>query len=460
MSEVLRPHAYQKRAIRFLLENAAAGLFLDPGLGKTAVTYAALKLLLKRGVVRSLLVVAPLRTVYLVWPKEAKKWTAFHGLSVGLLHGPRKDECLRSHHDVYVINPEGLTWFEETTKFEKRLIPDVLVIDESTKFKHTRTLRFKTLKRLLPRFKRRYILTGTPAPNGLLDLFGQIYVLDGGLALGRYITRYRLDHFHPTGYGGYTWVPKPDAEHEIHKKIKHLVLRMSDEEYLTLPPKKTTTIYVDLPDEAMTTYQQLKRKFVVRLRRGEVTAVNAAAKTVKLRQLASGQVYLDSGEQLRSRKTEITHSEKVEATVDLVEELSGQPTLVAYEFRHDIPRLQKALGGDVPYLGGGVSAKRGVEIEEAWNRGELPVLLVHPQSAAHGLNLQGAGRAVIFFSLTWDLDGYDQLIRRVYRQGQTKPVFIYNVVARKTIDEVVLEALGSKNRTQRSLLALLEKRWR
>lgn len=438
--------------MRWLLERGAAGLLLKPGMGKTSVTLAAFKVLRDRGLVGSLLVIAPLRACYQAWVGEARKWEDFRGLDVALVHGPKKAEVLREEHDVYLLNPEAVPWLLGEAKHVD--LPDMLVVDESTKFKHPSTKRFKALKKLLPSFDRRYILTGTPAPNGLLDLFGQVYVLDFGEALGRFITHYRLEYFYQVGYGGFAWAIRPGAEERIHARVKPLCLMLDDADYLDLPPLVEREVRVDLPPKARELYRKLEADFIARLEGGEVTAFNAGALSSKLRQVASGSVYL-TDEESAERRAAPVHDAKTDAVADLVEELSGEPALVVYEFRHELPRLKRALG-DPPHLGGGVSAAEGQRVIERWNAGELPVLLVHPRSAGHGLNLQGAGSAVIFHSLTWDLELYEQTVRRVWRQGQTRRVFVYRVVARGTVDQLVLDALRAKERTQNELLRALK----
>lgn len=474
------PHPYQREAIRFMIANGAAGLFLDPGLGKTSTTLAAFHILKKKGLVRKMLVVAPLRPAYGVWPAEAAKWDEFRHLNVAVLHGPRKTELLKSDADVYVINPEGLEWL---VPHLKALGIDMLVVDESTKFKHSNTKRFKILKSVLPGFRRRYILTGTPAPNGLLDLFGQIYILDLGNALGRYITTYRMNYFDASGYGGYSWVPRKGHDtctkcssevleglavkgkhdgcggevvhqkssgEKIYEKLKPLVLRMSAEDYLDLEPYISNTIYVDLPDNARKVYDQMEDLLITSIESDVITAANAAVAGGKCRQIANGGLYTGDGE-----KWAPVHEAKADAVEELVEELSGKPVLIAYEYKHDLERLQKRFP-DAPHIGGGVSPKEFRAIEVAWNDGLIPVLLAQPQSVAHGLNLQEVGSAVIWHSLTWNLEDYIQLIRRVWRQGQKERIVVHHIAARKTIDEVILKVVAQKDKNQGALLTALK----
>lgn len=443
------PHAYQKRSIKFTVERRAAGLFLDPGLGKTSITYAALKLLMKSGEVEKALIIAPLRPAASTWPQEAQKWHDFRELNIHVLHGPDKEKLLDQPHDVSVINPDGVPWLL-TTMRERNWWWDILVIDESTRYKNPRTTRFKTLKSYLGRFNRRVILTGTPAPNNLLDLWAQVYLLDGGAALGRTFTSFRQEFFKPTGYGGYTWTIKDGAEKQIYARLSALVLRMEAEDYLQLPPLINNTVYVDLPESARKVYNQMEKTMLAAVSDELVTAANAAAATNKCRQIANGGIYLDEG-----GGYEQIHDAKTEAVEELVEELSGKPALVAYEYKHDLERLQRAFPR-APHLGGGVSSKEQVCIEAAWNAGDLPVLLAQPSSVAHGLNLQGTSAAVILHSLTWNLEDYLQFIRRVWRQGQKERVFVHHIVARGTVDEIVMKTLARKDREQRSLLDALK----
>lgn len=454
----LKLHGYQRDAIKFLLERGGAGLFLDPGLGKTAIALSAFLVLRAESIARRMLVVSPLRPAHLVWPAEIEKWAPFKDLRVVVLHGKEKRaEMLRDDvADVYVINPEGLDWLARQGVVMRGFF-DVLCVDESTRFKHTRTQRFKTLRAMLNGFRRRWILTGSPAPNGLLDLFGQVFIVDQGHALGQYVTHYRTTYFMQTGYGGYTWVPMRGAPQKIYDRLAPFVLRMSEKDYLSLPPLTTTDVRVELPPKARRTYSELETMLFTRLDRGEVTAANAAVAIMKCRQVANGGIYVDlEGEDdVKERIAEHVHDAKAEAVAEIIEELSGQPALVAYEFAHDLERLRAVLGRDVPHIGGGVTPKRSREIEAAWNDGKLDVLFVQPQSAAHGLNLQRGGRALIFHSLTYSWEDYDQLVRRVYRQGQTQRVFVYRIIARDTVDEAIVDTLSAKRRTQNALFDAL-----
>ena len=441
-----KPHGYQKRAMKFCIERGAAGLLLDPGLGKTSIIMATFKILKKAGLVDRMLVVAPLRPAQQVWPAEATKWAEFAGLTVTVLHGPDKDRLLDQDADINIINPEGLSWLE--SRNVKPWPWEMLVVDESTRFKHTNTQRFKILRRLLGKFKRRYILTGSPAPNGLMDLFGQAFIMDQGNALGPYITGFRSAYFDATGFGGYTWVLKDGAAERIYERLRPLVLRMSAADYLDLPPLINNTVEVELPPAARKQYAAMEELLLAKVKDELVVAANAAAAAGKCRQIANGGIYGEDS------KAYAIHEAKLDAVEELVEELSGKPALIAYEYDHDLQRLHTRFP-DAPYIGGGVTAKRFKEIEIAWNLGLIPVLLAQPQSVAHGLNLQGTEAAVIWHSLTWNLEDYEQFVRRVWRQGQKGSVVVHHIVAKDTVDEVVMSTVAGKDRTQKALLAAL-----
>jgi SNF2 family DNA or RNA helicase len=451
------PHDYQKKAIKFLLEHGSAGLFLDPGLGKTSITLAAFKILKAQGLVERALIVAPLRVCYAVWPREVEKWADFGHLKVTVLHGAGKEKALKDKSDIFVINPEGLEWLCTDGRM-KALGVDTLVIDESSKFKHTGTRRFKTLKPTLHRFRRRWILTGTPAPNGLMDLFGQVYILDLGNALGPYITKFRSEFFTPAGFGGYSWVPKPDTDVRITELLKPLTLRLAAEDYLTLPKLVENNIYVDLPAESRRIYNDLETEMLSVLDSMEVvTALSAAAASVKCRQVANGGIFLqlDHTPALHSDKWQNLHTAKTDAVSDLIEELNGQQVLLAYDFEHDRDRLRKALPTAI--FASDYSAKKFSDVERAWNAGDIPILCGHPQSLGHGLNLQSIGQHIVWHSLTWDLELYLQFIRRILRQGNPNThVFCHHIVARNTVDEALLRAMKSKAKVQNRLLDALK----
>lgn len=453
------PKPYMLRAAKFLVQRGAAALFLDPGLCKTAITLAAYKALRKRKLANKALVVAPLRVCYSVWPEEVNKWLDFVDLRVEVLHGPKKGEALEREADLYVINPEGLPWLFDRKRLKPRTLKrrgfDVLVLDELSKFKDTQTLRFRTLKPLLPYFSRRWGLTGSPVANGLLGLFGQMYALDQGRTLGAYYSHFRVQYFLPQDAQGYAWAPMEDAEERILRRLRPLALRMSAEEYLKLPPRTFQNVYVDLPPKARRAYESMEAVFFADLEGGKaVTVAHGGASSMKCRQIASGLVYDDV------RESVLVHKAKQEALAELAAELQGKPLLIAYEFVPEVAAIREALGvkpADAPYIGGGVSAANGEAIIRKWNAGELPYLLAHTQSLGHGVNLQKGGRHVVFFSLTWNQELYDQFVRRVWRMGTKRRVFVYHLLARDTVDEVVCKTLRAKTRRQDAFLDALRK---
>lgn len=465
-----QPGAAQRKGVKFGVERACAALWLDPGMGKTSIVYAVFKILRKAKIARRMLVVAPLRPCYLVWPLEQQKWTDFTDIQVAVLHGPGKEAKLKdTATEVFVINPEGLPWL---LPHLKGLDIDILVVDESSKFKNTQSKRFKLLRPYLPTFARRYTLTGTPASNGYEDVFGQIYVTDTGRSLGQWISHYRNTYFDSTGYGGYTYVLKPGAEKLIQERLRPVVLRLDAADYHDLPAligaassPNPLVVGVQLPPAARKVYQQMDELMIAELTTGDkVTAQSAAAASIKCRQVANGGLYLplprnSQGQATAPRTWQDIHTAKVDAVVDFVEELAGQQVLIAYEFEHDLARLRKALP-NAAVLGSGTTPKQADEIVRRWNAGELTVLLGQPASMGHGLNMQYGGNHILWHSLTFDLELYDQFNRRIYgRQGSKhKHVYVHHVVAYGTVDEIMLDRLGGKHATQQGLLNALKGR--
>lgn len=484
-----KPYPYQKRAVKFLLEHAAAALFLEPGLGKTSITLAALKILLKKGLVSKVLVLAPLRVATSTWPAEVTKWSDFEDtIKLKVLHGKFKDEDLEDEDaNVFVLNYEGLPWLTKaetvrtgggTTGKKKRMKVvldmkrwrklgfDMVVYDELSKLKHTSSVRHKIIAEILPTFGRRWGLTGSPASNGLMDLFGQCYVLDEGATLGKYITHYRMAYFENPPGNPWVWRLRQGMDAAIHKQLKKLALSMQAQDYLDMPDAVIHDIFVDLPADARKLYDTLEDDLLVKFEEGLVTAATAGIASAKCRQVASGAVYVDPEVvaliKLPKAKRQVAriHDAKIEALRDLVDELQGEPVLVAYEFNHDLERLREEFGADVPNLGTGTTVKQQNEIIARWNKGEIPVLLAHPASAGYGLNLQGSCKHVAFFTVPWDFELYDQFIRRVWRQGNKhKKVFIHRILAYDTLDSLrVPKALNSKAMTQTALYNALKKR--
>lgn len=445
---------YGAVGIRHLLQKPFGGLLQDPGTGKTGEVLAALCILRKKRLVDRMLVMAPLNPVYEVWPAEIAKWG--FPLTCQILHGPKKDARLAELADVNCINYEAVEWLAENIGgLVRRGERWWLVFDESTKVKHTNTKRFKLLRHMLPLFARRTILTGTPSPNGLIDLFGQVYAVDLGTTLGRYVTQYRREFFYPSGYGGYTWVPQEDAEKRIYDRLGDRFYRVSDK-VLNLKPMHAVPLYVRLPPKAQRVYDELEAEFVAELKSGLVTAVNAGVLSSKLRQVANGVLY-GEGKQAK-RMVHAVHDAKLDALGDLLEQLQGNPLLVGYEFTADGERI--AAKFKLPILNGDTSRKDKSALFAKFNRGELAGLVVQTGAAAHGLNLQEVCHTVALYGLTWNLETYIQFNKRVHRKGQRRTVIVHHIVARGTIDETVWQTLREKDFRQARLLNAIRKRYK
>ena len=464
MSKPFAPHDYQLRAIQHLCKaEAGRGLFMEPGLGKTSVSLAAFDILRERGLEKVALVVAPRRPCYLVWPKELRKWADFGHLKHVNLHALKTKERIAAVKaggtDIFIINYDGLAPLLAEAEKLKVWPFDVLIVDESTKLKHTNTQRFKNLKPLLHKFNRRWILTGTPAPKGLDGLFGQVYVADLGERLGKFITHFRREYYHEFRQANYsTWEIRNDSQKRIEKKLEGFALTLLEADHLKRPKASFNDIPVTLHGEGRALYDQLESEFYAGWASGEITAANAAAKATKLRQIVGGNVYGQDAATLQ-REVYLVNTEKLDALEDLIEELQGSPLLVAVGFLPEVAAIRKRLGYEVPYLGGGVSDKKGEELEAQWNAGEIPVLLAHPQSTSHGLNLQdGPGHTVAWYTLTWSLEDFIQFNRRVDRQGQKLPVTIHRILAENTIDQRVCEILSTHGATQSSLMNALKRK--
>ncbi len=463
------PLPYMRKAVKFLLEHGAAALMLDPGLRKTSITLAAFSFLKKQGVANKMLVIAPLKACHQVWPAEVAKWKDFNHLKMVVLHGPKKEELLNEEADIYVINPEGIEWLiygsGKSKSFNARrwskLGFDTLCIDELTKFKHSRGIRFKTLKLVLGYFSRRWGLTGSPAANGLLDLFGQCYVLDLGNALGKYITHYRFKYFYNTDGMGWKWVLQAGAKEQIYEAIRPLALRMDADDYLELPEINDVPVYLDLPPAARKIYDALEDDLVAQIEERVVTAANAATAGGKLWQVANGGLYVDNDVASlvggRARTTLKIHDVKTDWLEDLIDELQGQPLLIAYQFEHDRDRLLERWP-DMPLFTNNM--KRNKMLEERWNNNELPYIAGQQDAIAHALNLQEGNAAhLAHYSITWNLETWDQILRRIRRSGnKAKRVFRHIPIMRDTTDEDRMWALKGKNTGQRALFDALKAR--
>lgn len=462
------PLPYMRRAVKFLLEHGAAILMLDPGLRKTSITLAAFSFLKKQGVARKMLVIAPLKACWRVWPAEIQKWKDFNHLKFAVLHGKNKEAALKEDADIYIINPEGLEWLVlggRGKRFDARrwskLGFDTLTIDELTKFKHSRGVRFKVLRSVIDTFTRRWGLTGSPAANGLIDLFGQCLVIDGGNALGRFISHYRVKYFFNPDGQGWSWKPLAGAKELIYERLRPLALRMSADDYLQLPEINDVPIYLELPSDARKIYDSLEDDLIAKIEERVVTAANAAAAGGKLWQVANGGLYVDNDVASiiggKKRTTLKIHDVKTDWLEDLIEELQGQPLLVAYQFEHDRDRLAERFP-DMKFFTG--KTKHDEEVERAWNANELPYVAGQQDAIAHALNLQeGNAQHLAHYSITWNLETWDQLLRRIRRSGnKAKRVFRHIPIMRDTTDEDRWWALKGKHKGQQALFDALKAR--
>ena len=430
-----KPRPYQDYAIRQILARENLGLMLDMGLGKTVITLTALKELKAD---YKILIIAPLRVAESTWADEIEKWEHLKGFNLVKILGSaaKREKALNTPADAYIINRENVVWLRE--RLGKAWDFNMLVIDESSSFKNSQSKRFKALKSIKPRVKRTVILTGTPAPNGLLDLWSQIYLLDRGVRLGQSLTSYRNTFFLPDARNGeivYSWKLREGAGEIIRSRVKDLCISMSSQDYLTLPPIIYNAVEVKLSEKELKQYRQLEREMVAEIDGEELAVTSAAALSTKLLQLASGVAYDQDGGLVE------LHKRKLDALNDLAD--TGN-TLIFYWYKHEAERI-KANFPQAREL------KTAADIKE-WNAGRLPMLLVHPASAGHGLNLQYGGSIAIWYSLTWSLELYQQANKRLHRPGQEKPVIIHHLVAKYTLDPVVLKALESKETGQRQLL--------
>lgn len=493
------PLPYMMKAMKWLIEHLCAGLILDPGLRKTSITLGAFKVLRKKGLVDRMLVIAPIKICYRVWPAEVRKWKDFNDLNVCVLHGKNKDEnqLARDDVDIFCINPEGVDWLfplyqplrkldgESTAQWKARdkahraqvkrdaarrskllFSPAgvMLVVDESSKFKNPSSQRFKALRPVLNKFRRRYILTGSPNPRNLLDLFAPMYIIDMGRALGSYITQYRKRFFEAVGFGGYTYVIRDErAEKDIYRAVKPYLLSMQAEDFIDLPELVENDIVIDLPDKVRVYYDEMEQDLITLIDSGVILeSPTGGAALSKCAQIANGAVYVnpeDPGFKRKSTDFIELHDEKLEALADYLDERNGQPTLIAYEYKHDLIRIRKYLRsrypdlvkrwGDIPCISS-ATEKVGQQMEDAWNANEISLLLGQPQSISHGLNMQGGNAdAIGLFSPIYDYDVYDQLIRRLRRSGNAaRRIVVTRFVARDTVDRLKILSLRTKERGQ------------
>jgi SNF2 family DNA or RNA helicase len=436
-------HDYQEAAVSFIKEKGCCGLALDMGLGKTVSTLTAISDLFDAFAISRVLVIAPLRVAQSVWPVEVKRWSHLSHLRVRVATGSARERlaAINSDASITVINRENVVWLLGALK---RWPFDMVVIDESSSFKSPTAKRFRALRKVRKHIERIVLLTGTPSPNGLMDLWPQQFLIDIGEALGKTITGFRDLYFDPD-YMGYNWTPKPDSSDKIHALLKSTWLSMSASDYLQLPPRIDLFESVSLDDDVLREYLKFEKLMLLELDSGDtIEAVSAGVLAGKLLQYANGAQYKDD-----SGAFEEIHTEKLDALREIVENNPGENILLAYNYKHDLVRLKAAFPGLVV-----LDASQSVI--ERWNRGEIRLLACHPQSAGHGLNLQDGGALCVWFGLNWSLELYQQFNARLHRQGQTKPVRIVHIVAEGTIDERVIDALRKKDATQSDLLNALK----
>lgn len=449
-----KPHPYQAYCIDRVIKQPKIGLFLDMGLGKTIITLQAIyELKYNRFAVQKVLIIAPKKVAEATWQREAQKWDGVGILRISTVLGSlsKRVKALNTPADIYIINRDNVTWLVDYYKNDWPF--DMVVADESSSFKNHAAKRFKSLAHMYNHIKRMVLLTGTPTPKGLIDLWAQIYLLDRGQSLGRTYTSFREHYFIPDQRSQtviYSYKPREHAEEDIMKAISPICVSMKSEDYLTLPPVINDIVPVQLDARAKREYDTMEREMVLELvdDEEEITAASAAALSTKLQQLANGAVY-DENQEVHE-----IHNCKIEAFKELIEQLNGKPVLVFYNFKHDLERLKKSLAKSRL----AVKELKGATEEREWNEGKIDVLLAHPASTAYGLNLQDGGNHVIWFGLNWSLELYQQANKRLHRQGQKEKVIIHHLISIGTRDEDMMEALNRKADAQEYVLQSLKAR--
>lgn len=448
-------HKYQVQGVEHIKNNPECALFLDMGLGKTVTTLTAVADLIEYFEVTKVLIVAPKRVSEVTWGDEIENWSHLRNLRISVIAGTPKQRVAAAHADadIYTIGRDNLVWLLE--HFGGVKVPyDCIVVDELSSFKNHASERFKAMKKIRRHANRIIGLTGTPAPNGLIDLWAQMFVIDGGARLGKSITDYRANYFKPGAQNGgivYNYKPRENTEQVLSDKIADITLSMKAVDYLDMPEVSYLYDKVELSDDEYAAYKEFEKEQVLAMfdEMGDekmITAMSAAALSNKLRQFASGALY-DADHNIIK-----VGDAKIEMLVEMVEALNGSPVLIAYNFIHEAERILKALSKLKPVRIGGDSKADATTVIKDWNAGKIKVLLAHPASVGHGLNLQKSGNNIIWFGVTWNLELYQQFNARLWRQGQTKPVFIHHLCAKGTIDERVIEALQGKAYTQNKLI--------
>ena len=440
------PHDYQRYAAEFIIDHPVAALLLDMGLGKTSITLTAINdLLFDSFEIHKVLVVAPLRVARDTWSAEIEKWEHLKNLRYSVVVGMAQERisALLTPADIYIINRENIQWLVEESGLPFDF--DMAVIDELSSFKNHQSKRFRAFMKVRPKLKRIVGLTGTPAGNGLMDLFAEFKLLDMGERLGRLIGQYRNAYFQPDKRNGmviYSYKPLPNAERQIYDKISDITISMKAADHLKMPELISSEYTVQLSENEKEKYDRLKKDLIFSTEDNEVTAANAASLSNKLSQMANGAVYSDDESVIE------IHDRKLDALEDIIESMNGRSLLVAYWFKHDLERIRKRF--EIREI------KSSRDISE-WNSGKIPVALIHPASAGHGLNLQSGGSTLVWFGLTWSLELYQQTNARLWRQGQTADtVVIQHIIAKGTIDEQIMKALKTKNTTQAALITAVK----
>ncbi len=448
-------HGYQRTGVSHIKDHPECALFLDMGLGKTVTTLTAIADMIEYFEVNKVLIVAPKRVSEVTWPDEVNNWQHLRGLRVSVIAGTPKRRVAAAHADadIYTISRDLLVWLLD--HFGGVKLPfDCIVLDELSSFKNHQSGRFKAMRKIR-RFTSRVIgLTGTPAPNGLIDLWAQMFVVDGGKCLGKSIGDYRSNYFRPGAQNGaivYSYKPRANTEIELAQRISDICLTMKAVDYLDMPAINFITDNVRLSESQLSEYLKFEKEQVLLFMdsqgiESEITAMNAAALSNKLRQFAGGAIYN------ADMDTVTVNTAKMDALVEMVEAMNERPVLIAYSFRHEAHRIMKALSKLNPVQVGGESKENAVDVVRRWNEGRIKVLIAHPASIGHGLNLQKGGHDIIWFSPTWNLELYLQFNARLHRQGQAKPVFVRHLVTSGTIDERVMRSIVDKEDTQNALV--------
>ena len=442
-------HEYQERGVKHIIDNEYCALFLDMGLGKTVTTLTAIKELLDNCIISNALVIAPKKVTQVTWSDEIRNWEHLHGLTISVIDGTARQrrEAMAAKADIYAVSRDNIVWLV-TEHGGVRLPYDMVVIDELSSFKNHASKRFRAMRKVRKFIPRVVGLTGTPAPNGLIDLFAQMYLVDEGRRLGKTVTEYRDRFFRPGKRNGdivYTYelkAPQDETEQQISDLISDITISMTAEDYLKMPDRIMLYDYVDLAPEVLAMYRDFEKEQILELINSDepISAASAAALSNKLQQFANGAVY-DAERNVRD-----IHDEKLDKLEEIVEAANGEPVLVAYSYRHDLERIMQKLKAYGP-----VKLEKPEHIAD-WNAGKIPVLVTHPASAGHGLNLQKGGHNIVWFGNTWSLELYQQFNARLYRQGQGKPVAVHHIVARGTIDEKIIRSLDGKRETQDGLM--------